>query len=545
MEFSDDEILEEYVRRFGQTKFSSLEDLFTSERGMGLVTATPVQRAICRIAEGRPLGELANNPDVATAMGLSQPALLDYSGQAHEPPRELVLVSGIRTAKSLLASAIAIWASQTCNIDHLRAGEIPRFSIVSLNKDLANVVLNHLMGSILASESLMHMVYDQKAAKKWMENGRPGSDFVMLKHPSGKPVQIMVVSGKRAGGSLVARWSAGVVFDEASRMVGASEGVVNLDDSRAAVLGRLLPGAQIISIGSPWAPMGPVYQACQDSYGKPTRERVFIKAPGPLLNPYWWTPERCERLRAADPTAHRTDVLAEFADVEESLLSAFIDSSTREEPMELPYVEGAEYICALDPATRGNAWTMVISTREGSKKRVAMCKQWQGSSIEPLRPREVLQDIAECCEKYRITWAYTDQFAADALKDLAEDMGLELVCEEWTRENKVNLFLELRAEMQQGLIEIPPDHLLIKDLRLVKRRVTQTGVAIVFPQTGDKRHCDYAPALAKSISRWLKDIVVPDPKPGNPRYNDFMCEQMLQRELDEHAAKQKEQWWDR
>jgi hypothetical protein len=42
--------------------------------------------------------------------------------------------------------------------------------------------------------------------------------------------------------------------------------VVNLDHQRSSVLGRLLPNAQALYIGSPWAPFGPVYDAVTEHW---------------------------------------------------------------------------------------------------------------------------------------------------------------------------------------------------------------------------------------------------------------------------------------
>lgn len=540
MPLSDTQILSEYIARFGSTSFDSLESLLTDPEGMGLETATPAQRAICRIAEGQPLKELADNPDVAKMLGMTVEQAKKYIPK--DRPREVVLISGIRTAKSLLAAAIAIRATQTCDLDHLRPGEIPRYSIVSLSKDLASVVLQHLMGSLLASPSLSRLIYDQNAAKKWLKDAKPVGESVVLRHPTGRPVEIRVSAAKRAGASLVSRWSIGCCFDEAPRMLGAGDGVINLDDARAAVMGRLVKGAQIYSLGSPWAPVGPIWSLFNEFFGEPTEERVLLKAPGPVLNPFWWTPERVERMRIADEQVYRTDVCAEFCDIEESLLSSYIEDSTRED-LVLPYVEGGEYIAAMDPATRSNAWTLVIVTRKGTKKQVVLARQWQGTPLNPLRPRAVLRDIRDLCLRYGVRWAYSDQFAAEALQDLAETLGFELVIEDWNRTNKVQLFLELRAQMAQGLIEIPPDNYLLKDLRLVKRRVTQSGVSIVFPKTSDNRHCDYAPALARAMGRWIADVEVGAPLPGEVNYGSHVESKLEQDDLKLLEKDEEADWW--
>ena len=113
MDASNDQILKEYLKRFGGKTFNGLEDLVTAAEGMGLETATPMQRAICRIADGKPLDDLAKNRDVADSLGISLKKLRFVKPGV---PRELIILSGIRTAKSLMAASIAIWASQTCDM---------------------------------------------------------------------------------------------------------------------------------------------------------------------------------------------------------------------------------------------------------------------------------------------------------------------------------------------------------------------------------------------------------------------------------------------
>ena len=211
--------------------------------------------------------------------------------------------------------------------------------------------------------------------------------------------------------------------------------------------------------------------------------------------------------------------------------------------MVLDPVENHEYIASMDPGTRSNAWTLVIATRKRNKKIIALCKQWQGTALEPIRPRDVLLEAVQICFRYNTSWAYTDQFAADALKDLAANYGLQLVIEPWTKQNKTQLFMELQTQFQQGNVEIPPDQYLLKDLRLVKRRVTQSGISIYFPNTADRRHCDYAPAVARALGRWISDVIIDTPKPGDESYDSYICKRMLDEELEEFHNKK--EWWDK
>ena len=479
----------------------TLEALLTHPEAFALGTASPVQRAICRIADGLPLGELATDPDVVRAIG-------DVAALPASRPAELLILSGIRTGKSLLAAALAVRAALTCDLSQLRPGETARVSVLSLTVDLGRVVFDHIAGTVAARPALRALMV-----------GEPTSDSVALRHPSGREVEIKVVAGARAGASLVARWSAGAIFDEAPRMIGEEDGIVNFDDARRAVLGRLLPGAQLVAIGSPWAPRGPVYEAVQEHGGKPSARLVIVRAPAYVLNNVWWTRERCSALQAQDEQAFRTDVLALFADPETSLLSsAEIDRATRKGPLVLGREAGHTFLGAIDPATRGNAWTLVVATR---KRRadgryytaVVLAKQWQGSKTDPLDPDRVLAEIAALLKGYGLAAVWTDQLAADFVRSIASRHGLSVNVETVGATSKVAMFESLRMRLADDGLELPDDPMVRADLLSVRKRVTMNGLAIELPRTADGRHADYAPALALVASKTREEPQEEDTRP--------------------------------
>jgi hypothetical protein len=471
----------------------TLERLLTHPKGFGLTEATPVQRAICRVADGLPLGELVLDEDVRTAFGGNLEALPTHA------PSELVVLGPIRGGKSLIAAAAGVRASQVCDVSKLGPGEVARVSIVSVSLDLSKVVFSHLAGNILAKPLLRALLVED-----------PTADSLLLRHPSGKAVEVKCVAGARAGSNLVARWCGTVIFDEAPRMTGAGDGVVNLDHARTAVVGRLLPGAQIISIGSPWAPSGPIYDLFQEHWSHPSERIVVVKATGPSMNPTWWTSKRCERLRATDPDAYETDVLANFASPEESLVpSAVLDACVREGPLELAPASG-EYVAAMDPGVRSNAWPLVVLKTEKQSNgtrvyRVACAREWRGSRAKPLSPEVVLTEIAALCASYGIREVTTDQFSVDAIRDLARRVGLRIVEHTVTAASKVEAFERLATVCAQRILELPPHPVLRKDLLGLRKRVAQTGgFSIVLPKTGDGRHADYASALALAVGAAVK-----------------------------------------
>jgi hypothetical protein len=470
----------------------TLEDLFTSPDGFGMACATPLQRAICRIAEGRDISDLVAAPMLANAeeypaeireRATWEWALGDYRALPSAAPRELYIVGPVRCGKSMLAAAIVTNASQRCDISGLRPGEMPRASVVSITKDLAEIVHRHIVGHVDASEELRKLLL-----------GLPTVETILLQHPSGRSVEIKVVAGSRAGATLVGRWSAGAVFDEFTRMHGSESTVVNFDDSREAVLARLLPGAQIVGIGSPWTPYGPAYDLVQRSWRKPTEQVVTIRAVGPAMNPHYWTPAKCAEVRQ-NYQVYKTDVLGEFADPESGLLtSEELRRVTRKARTVAP-ASDAGYVAALVLTPRADGFAVVVLTRKrDGKLSVALAREWRtdAGAADSLDPRVTLGRIARALGPYSVARIACNQSISDAVYEMALGAGLFLARENMTGPKTIAMFESLRATVRARDIEFPA--FMEDDLRRVQRR----GNDIELPRANG-RNCEWAYALALAL----------------------------------------------
>jgi len=246
-----------------------------------------------------------------------------------------------------------------------------------------------------------------------------------------------------------------------------------------------------------------------------------------------------------NPLAYRTDVEAQFADPEEAFLpSATIDACTRTELVEEPRA-GHEYAAAMDPGTRGNAWTLAITTRREGKRIVCKVRQWIGSSVKPLDPDVVLAEIAAELRAYRLDTVETDQWSTDALRALARRHGLKLV--EWpmTQQENTEAYLDFARRCATGEVVLPPDPAVRADLLRTKRRVTQGGIAIVLPETSDGRHCDYAPAIVRALRRYVAEAVpARTPETETARAAREQAE-MLERVRARHSPKDAQPSWRR
>lgn len=480
-------LLRAYRQHQKASVLQSLESLLTHRQGFALTTATPLQRQLARLIDGA--ADLdATSPELIEAAG-------DCRGIVGVRPREVTIVAAVRSAKTLLCAAAAVRATQTIQCEHLGPGEIPRVSVLSLTLDLAQVAQHHLVGSIMASPVLRELLVDE-----------PRFDSVRLRHPSGRPIEICTVAGRRGGEGLISRWSAGLIIDEAARMGGESDAIVNFDETRRVMLGRLLPGAQILAPGSPWAPFGPIFEQVQEDWRKPTAQRVVVRATGPQMNPVFWTPARCAELQKSDPDAYRVDCAAEFAAPESALVPPdVVASATRSAAGDLEPDAQRSYVAGMDAATRGNAWTLIIMSRDGQRRRIDMARQWIGSKNAPLASGDVLREIAAIARKYRIAQVWCDQWSADPLTELARQHGLALYPRMTPSRDRWEQAARFRSDLIDGRIEMHADPALREDVLRVRRAVTSQGVRLDLPTAGDGRHCDYVPSLMLACAQFVLD----------------------------------------
>jgi hypothetical protein len=501
----------------------TLEEMFTAEWGSKIDTATPCQRAICRLLDGLPIGDVANDVNVQAMFGGVVP---EIDGR----PDVAMILGGIRTCKSTIIADTAIVISQTIEIpDWVRPSDEVRIPIVSVDKDTAQATFAHVRDTILSSPRLYALLSKD-------ENGKtiePKADSLLLRHPSGRDIEVKVVALSRAGSTLTARWFPAAIFDEAPLMGSEADFVRNFDEAFGACLGRILPGGLIMLAGSPHARIGPVYKKYREHHGKPTRGFVVTAAKAYWLNPIYWTPERCEKLRIANPTRHQTDVECEFKDPELALGdSASIEAAMRKVPGNIKPIDGHHYRAFMDPATRVNTWTLVIleCSENGlpPKYRVAFNQQWVPKPGATLSPSAVFKEQAETLKVYGLTECHSDIAGTDFAIELAAQHGIELLIE--TGLDMLELGRTLMAFIKRGILELPDDPQMREDLQTVRTRTSSNGgVTIYLPKTEGGRHCDYFPPLCGLMGNL--------PEPPDETIEVTMQQKDLEREIADFASR--------
>jgi len=563
------------ARAAGRPPWEHLEELFTSPRFFG-VDASPLQRAICRIADGRPLADLAAHPDILAALAVAT------VWNPKERPLELVILSAIRAGKSLLAAAWCLHVAMTCDVSRCSPGDIPRVSVVSVLLENARAVYDHLVGNMRAKPELKELLVGEP---------KDSERVAIVRHPSGRPIEIMTSAGSRGGATLVSRWLAGVVFDEFPLMASIADGsVVNWEEQRKAVINRILPGGGIWDIGSPWAPIGPAYDLWQSAHGSPTDSLVLLKAPGWAMHPTWWTPERCAKAKENDPDAYEMTVAANFATPPAAMYAhETIGRATREHRHDLPMmpvisraearhqadricaceatkqahgllghefaedaapIPGASYAGAIDPAARTNSFTLSITTRVGARLVVAAVREWKPFTGAPLDLKAVFRDASAVCARYGVTWVESDAWAGGPLDTIARDAGLIVRPRSDTTEEIYERYKRFRDRLDLAAVELPPVAAVGSDLRSVRKVTTTRGFTVHLPKTSNGRHCDTAPAVTLAADRYLRDVAPPPPpEAGTPEAVEAEAKRVRDQALKAAAKRGKSgsgnAWWKR
>jgi hypothetical protein len=179
----------------------------------------------------------------------------------------------------------------------------------------------------------------------------------------------------------------------------------------------------------------------------------------------------------------------------------------RAEPLVIAPEAGKKYSAVIDPATRGNAWTLTVANSEDNVKfQVNMATEWIGSKMSPLSSRLVFQQIKLAIQPYGITTVLTDQWAVDPLRDIAREEGLELAPAPFSKVNKTKRYLALKFRVDAGLVDLPTVENVREDLLSVKQIIKGNGdIDVKLPESADGRHCDFAANLALLCGGYIEE----------------------------------------
>lgn len=453
------------------------------------IAASPLQIAICRAADGIAPGGVLSPDDLQSYFGVA-----DEHAQSWARPHYVVLVCGRGGGKTTLAACACIRAAVTADFSKTQSYEQAYVYLVGPDLKNAGTAFKIISGIITTSSVLGLMLV-----------GRITGSKLTLMRPDGRRVTIAAVAAAPLGKTVRGEHLAGMVLEEAAFFEAASKGsIITAEEQVRAGAPRLMPGAQTWIVSSPAGPAGLLYDLYQSHFGKPA-DHVVVHAPTLGLNPNFPRSE-IDSLTAKDPDAAAREYGAQWIDAETAFLeAAVVDGATREGWEDLPYDGEATYTAAIDPATRSNAFTLVIVESKGTLHRVAKLRQWVPRKTEPLSPKAVLTEVRLILDDYAVSMALTDQWSVDAMRDIAEDLEFELEERTQTRSDKWDAYSTMKTLLQEKRLTLPKHPLLRADLLSLRKVVNNSGPSVEAPVGPGGRHADYASALALACSNLDED----------------------------------------
>ena len=409
-------------------------------------------------------------------------------------PDSICIVAGVRGGKTTIAACAIVACALTADLSTLRKGEIAYGVIVAPTLDAADKTfedLSHLLSSTPLKERIIHT-----RPPKQTEDDDPVAPLnrrVKIRRDDGRHVVLRVVAASRGGLTSRSRWLVGVVLEEAGYFGSEGAGAaVSAEDQYAAVADRVVDGGQVWMISSPNAPEGLLYE----TWRRVPEGWAVIHAPTRALNP-GYPQDRVDRAMRRDPDRARRELGAEFVDADTALVPAeWIERATV--PQRTPHPH-ARRVAAMDPAHRGNGWTLIVADRVPEGIAIVGAREWRGSKTNPLSSGDTLRDIAGFLAKWGCSNILTDKHHVDSLRDLARPHGLVLHERNTTAHQGMEQAQRIRALLSDRALTLCDVPELARDMRAARRVLTPSGTRLLLPHTADGRHADYWPSVSLAV----------------------------------------------
>jgi hypothetical protein len=288
------------------------------------------------------------------------------------------------------------------------------------------------------------------------------------------------------------------------------------------VLAALRPGmataqkAKLIKISTPYGKSGVVW----DEFSRRTELDFLVWQFTTFeMNPSI-KPEKVERERRRDEDKYRREYLAEFTDSVNSWISPeYINQCIVRGRVELPPQKEINYVAALDAATRGADFAIVIVHKTVGDSVVVDCvRTWTGTKNTPLSIEAVLFQIRDLLQTYNTNQVTGDQYYSDAICQQLLKMQIVYQRFDFTAQSRSGLFTNLKYYLGERKLELLDDPKLLGQLRSLRQEQRPGGHVDVRPSSGKD---DSAVALALALSEAINqeqalpfDAIFPDLRPS-------------------------------
>ena len=427
---------------------------------------------------------------------------------SRQPPaqrvRELWCIVGRKGGKSRMAAAIAVFTA--CFQKHrLAPGERGLVLVLALTHDQAKIVFDYALAFLQASKILRKQIASTTASEIRLVNG-----IVIATHANSfRSIR---------GPTLVC-----AIFDEIAFWRDDTTAIPDREIYTAILPTLLTTGGMLVAISSAYRRAGLLYTKHRDHFGQDSDDVLIVKGATQTFN-QTVNEAALAALRAADPVGASAEWDSAFrSDLEGFLDDAVVDRAINyARPLEWPPRASLIYKAFTDPSggsTAGDAYSLCIMHQEGERYIADVVRGRTG----PFDPTEVTREYADLCRAYRIREVVGDNYSKEWCQAAWRNVNFHYIQAE---QPAWQLYLEGQPHFNRGLVEIPDDPILIRELRLLERHPGNLGREVVTHPRG--AHDDRANAVFGAL-RVLSN------------YTGFSIEQMLANERTPEQQQQQQQ----
>lgn len=392
---------------------------------------------------------------------------------------ELWAIVGRRGGKSRMAAAVATYiAAFIDNSAKLSRGEIGYVLVIAPSISQANVVFSYVKGFFEASPILSQLVDSITATEIKLTNG-----ITVGVHPS----SFRSVRGR----TLVA-----CIVDEVAFLRDETSAIPDVELFRAIVPSLASTHGMFIGISTGYRRAGLLFAKHRDHFGQDNDNILVVAGGTQQFNPILDL-SIIARAQEADPEASRSEWHGEFrTDIASLFDDVMIDAAVdRDRPLELPPSKRHSYVGFIDSSGgRHDAYTLCIGHMEGDKESKRFVADVVRGRKPPFNAQEVTYDYAALAKQYGVSTLIGDAYSGEWLAQAVADAGGSY---ETSKLNKSALYLESLQMFARGAVSLPDMPILIRELRLLERRVHRSGKdAVDHPGNGTD---DFANAVVGAL----------------------------------------------
>ena len=385
--------------------------------------------------------------------------------------RELWAVVGRRGGKSRMAAAIAVYLAAF--VKHkLAPGEVGMVLVLAASTAQATTVFEYVRGFLNASPALRKEIVAANRTELTLRNG------------------ITIGIHANSFRTIRGRTLVGCVLDEISFWRDESSANPDLEVYRALLPALATCNGFLCAISTPYRKTGLLHQKHKEYFGVSDDEILVVQGASVEFNPQL-SAKILAAQRAADPTSAVSEWDAEFRqDISAFLDDELIEAATDHgRPLELPPMANTFYRAFVDASggTGNDAYSIAIGHKASSGEfAIDVCRGTRGR----IDPQATTEAYAKLCKEYRVGTVIGDSYSAEWVKTAWRSNNVTYVKSDLP---KSQIYIETIPLFTRGLVRLPNQPTLLRELRLLERHTHRSGRDTV--DHGKGGHDDYANAV--------------------------------------------------